>query len=177
MWARSGKKMLFMGGEFGQWNEWNHDKSLDWHLLEGDGGEHRGLQALVRDLNRLYRNEPALHEGDCDPRGFRWIDANNSDENVIAFIRVAPASNRRVVCVCNFSPVTRPDYHIGVPERGYYKEILNSDAAIYGGGNQGNAGGVWAETSPLHGFPFSLRLLLPPLGVLWLEVPGMAQEH
>jgi 1,4-alpha-glucan branching enzyme len=177
MWARSGKKMLFMGGEFGQWNEWNHDKSLDWHLLEGGGGEHRGLQALVRDLNRLYRNEPAFHEGDCDPRGFQWIDANNSDENVIVFIRIAPSSNRKVVCVCNFSPVTRPDYHIGVPERGYYKEILNSDAAIYGGGNQGNAGGVWAETSPLHGFPFSLRLLLPPLGVLWLEVPGMAQEH
>jgi 1,4-alpha-glucan branching enzyme len=94
MWARSGKKMLFMGSEFGQWNEWNHDGSLDWHLLDADGTEHRGLQTLVRDLNRLYRSEPALYEGDCDPHGFQWIDPNNSDENVIAFIRTALTSNR-----------------------------------------------------------------------------------
>ncbi len=172
MWARSGKKMLFMGGEFGQWNEWNHDNSLDWHLLEADGSEHRGLQALVRDLNRLYRNEPALYEGDCDSRGFQWIDANNSDENVIAFMRLALTSNRKVVCICNFSPVMRTDYRIGVPTSGYYREMLNTDAAVYGGSNKGNAGGVWAEPSPSHGFPFSLTLVLPPLGVLWLEVPG-----
>jgi 1,4-alpha-glucan branching enzyme len=177
MWARSGKKMLFMGGEFGQWNEWNHDSSLDWHLLAADGTEHRGLQALVRDLNRLYRTEPALHEGDCDPRGFQWIDPNNSDENVIAFIRIAFTSNRKVVCVCNLSPVLRTAYRLGVPACGYYREILNTDADAYGGSNKGNAGGAWAESSASHGFPFSLTLVLPPLGVLWLEVPGEAQEY
>jgi len=171
MWSRPGKKMLFMGSEFGQWNEWNHDSSLDWHLLEGEDNEHRGLQALVRDLNRLYRSEVAMHECDCDPRGFQWIDADNADENIIAFIRVAPSNQRKVVCVCNFSPVVRTAYRIGVPQSGYYKEILNSDAAAYGGSNAGNAGGVWAEASPSHGHPFSLRLVLPPLGVLWLEAP------
>ncbi|MGH7880790.1 MAG: 1,4-alpha-glucan branching protein GlgB, partial [Candidatus Binataceae bacterium] len=98
LWARAGKKVLFMGGEFGQWNEWNHNESLDWHLLDGDGAEHRGVQTLVRDLNRLYRAEPALHEADCAPAGFQWIDANNSDENVIAFIRIAPSSGRKVIC-------------------------------------------------------------------------------
>jgi 1,4-alpha-glucan branching enzyme len=174
MWARSGKKMLFMGSEFGQWNEWNHDDSLDWHLLDGDGTEHHGLQALVRDLNRLYRSEPALYEGDCDPRGFQWIDPNNSDENVIAFVRTALTSNRKVVCVCNFSPVVRTAYRLGVPASGYYREILNTDAEAYGGSNRGNAGGAWAEPSASHGFPCSLTLVLPPLGVLWLEVPGAA---
>jgi 1,4-alpha-glucan branching enzyme len=172
MWARSGKKMLFMGSEFGQWNEWNHDGSLDWHLLEAEGTEHRGLQTLVRDLNHVYRSEPALHEGDCDPRGFRWIDPNNSDENVIAFIRTAPSNDRKVVCVCNFSPVVRSGYRLGVPATGYYREILNTDAAVYGGSNAGNAGGTWAGSSASHGFPFSLTLVLPPLGVLWLEVPS-----
>jgi 1,4-alpha-glucan branching enzyme len=174
MWARSGKKMLFMGGEFGQWNEWNHDRSLDWHLLDADGTEHRGLQTLVRDMNRLYRGEPALHEGDCDSHGFQWIDPNNSDENVIAFIRIALTSNRKVVCVCNFSPVVRTAYRLGVPAAGYYREILNTDAEIYCGSNKGNAGGAWAESSAIHGFPFSLTLVLPPLGVLWLEVPAEA---
>ena len=164
--------MLFMGGEFGQWNEWNHDNSLDWHLLDADGTEHRGLQTLVRDLNRLYRNEPALYEGDCDSRGFQWIDANNSDENVIAFMRLALTSERKVVCICNFSPVMRTDYRIGVPTSGYYREMLNTDAAAYGGSNKGNAGGVLAEPSPSHGFAFSLTLVLPPLGVLWLAVPS-----
>jgi 1,4-alpha-glucan branching enzyme len=172
MWARSGKKMLFMGGEFGQWNEWNHDSSLDWHLLDTEGSEHRGLQALVRDLNHLYRNEPALYEGDCDSRGFQWIDPNNSDDNVIAFMRIALTSKRKVVCICNFSPVVRTDYRIGVPASGYYREILNTDAVAYGGSNKGNAGGAWATPSPSHGFPFSLTLVLPPLAVLWLEVPA-----
>ena len=105
MWARSGKKLLFMGGEFGQWREWNHDSSLDWHLL--DEADHRGLQSLVRDLNRLYRAEPALWEADTEPRGFQWIDANNADENVIAFMRIAPSSGRRIICLCNFSPVVQ----------------------------------------------------------------------
>jgi len=172
MWARSGKKMLFMGSEFGQWNEWNHDDSLDWHLLDADGTEHRGLQTLVRDLNRLYRSESALHEGDCDPRGFQWIDANNTDDNVIAFIRTAPSTNRSILCICNFSPLVRSGYRLGVPESGYYEEILNSDAEVYGGSNQGNTGGVWTESSPSHGLPFALTLTLPPLGVLWFEIPS-----
>jgi 1,4-alpha-glucan branching enzyme len=168
MWARPGKKMLFMGGEFGQWREWNHDNSLDWHLLTEP--DHRGLQALVRDLNRLYRAEPALWEADIEPAGFQWIDANNGDENIIAFMRIAP-SGRRLVCICNFAPVVREGYRIGVPERGLYREILNTDAAAYGGSNVGNSGGVFAEDRASHGMMFSLVLRLPPLGVLWFEVP------
>ncbi len=169
MWARSGKKLLFMGGEFGQWREWNHDASLDWHLLAE--ADHRGLQSLVRDCNRIYRAEPALWEADVDPKGFQWLDANNADENIIAFMRIAPSSGRRVICLCNFSPVAREGYRIGAPVGGLYKEILNSDAGIYGGSNVGNAGAVMADNSPSHGMPFSLTLRLPPLGVIWLEVP------
>jgi 1,4-alpha-glucan branching enzyme len=169
MWARSGKKLLFMGGEFGQWREWNHDGSLDWHLLEE--ADHRGMQSLVRDLNRLYRDEPALWEADVDPKGFQWIDANNGDENIIAFMRIAPSSGRRIICICNFSPVVRERYRIGAPAGGLYREILNSDSEIYGGSNVGNAGAVMAQNSPSHGMPFSLTLRLPPLGVIWLEVP------
>jgi 1,4-alpha-glucan branching enzyme len=169
MWARSGKKLLFMGGEFGQWREWNHDGSLDWDLLAEP--DHCGLQSLIRDLNRIYRAEPALWEADTEPGGFQWIDANNADENVIAFMRIAPSSGRRIVCLCNFSPVVRESYRIGVPAGGNYRELLNSDSAIYGGSNVGNAGGVMAENSPSHGMPFSLTLRLPPLGVIWLEVP------
>lgn len=165
MWARSGKKMLFMGGEFGQWNEWNHNQSLDWNLL--DYNEHRGLQRLVRDLNRLYRCEPALHEADCEPAGFQWIDANNADENVIAFLRIAPSAGRKAVCICNLSPVPRTAYRLGVPEPGLYREVINTDSAIYGGSNMGNAGAVMAEPKPWHGFAYSLALVLPPLGVLW----------
>ena len=171
LWGRSGKKLLFMGSEFGQWNEWNHNQSLDWHLLKADGAEHRGVQTLIRDLNREYRTNTALHEADCTSAGFQWIDANNSDGNVIAFIRIAPSSGRRVICVGNFSPVVRAGYRLGVPAGGYYREILNTDAAIYGGSNQGNAGGVAADNSPSHGFPYSLTLTLPPLAVLWLEAP------
>ncbi len=170
MWARSGKKLLFMGGEFGQWREWNHDAGLDWHLLEE--ADHRGLQSLVRDLNHAYRAEPALWEADTEPAGFQWIDANNADENVIAFMRIAPSSGRRIVCLCNFSPVVRESYRIGVPVGGLYREILNTDSRIYGGSNVGNAGAVTADNSPSHGMPFSLTLRLPPLGVLWLEVPS-----
>ena len=171
MWARSGKKMLFMGGEFGQWNEWNHDQGLDWNLLDYD--EHRGLQRLIRDLNRLYRSEPALHEADCDSAGFQWIDANNADENVIAFLRTAPSTGRKAVCVCNFSPIPRTGYRLGVPEPGLYREVLNTDSAIYGGSNVGNAGAVTAERTPWHGLPYSMSLVLPPLGVLWF-VPERA---
>jgi 1,4-alpha-glucan branching enzyme len=169
MWARPGKKMLFMGGEIGQWNEWNHNASLDWNLLDYD--EHRGVQSLVRDLNRIYRAEPALHEGDCDWRGFEWIDADDANSNVITFMRIAPSSGRRILCVCNFSPVLRAGYRVGVPSPGYYREILNSDAAIYGGSNQGNGGGAMADDVEWNGRPHSLALRLPPLGVVWFAFP------
>ncbi len=170
MWARPGKKILFMGGEFGQWREWNHDASLDWHLL--DEPDHRGVQNLIRDLNRIYRAEPALWEADHQPAGFQWIDANNSDENVIAFMRIAPSSGRRLICVCNFAPVVRKGYRVGVPAPGLYREILNSDSAHYGGSNQGNAGGVTAQQMPWHGLSHSLSLTLPPLATVWFEVPA-----
>ena len=169
MWARPGKKMLFMGGEFGQWREWNHDESLDWHLTQYD--EHRQLQALVRYLNQIYRAEPALWESDSDPAGFHFIDADNADDNVIAFIRIGRTSGRKLICVCNFSPVVRYGYRIGVPSPGYYREILNTDSEWFGGSNVGNGGGAQAEASSCHGFDYSLTLSLPPIGVLWLEVP------
>jgi 1,4-alpha-glucan branching enzyme len=169
MWARPGKKMIFMGGEFGQWREWNHDESLDWNLLEFD--DHRGLQSLMRDLNRIYREEPALWEADSDAAGFHFIDADNADDNVVAFMRIAPQRGRRLICVCNFSPVMRDRYRLGVPAAGFYRELLNTDSSSYGGSNLGNAGLVMAEPIAHHGLEFSLSLTLPPLAVIWLEVP------
>jgi 1,4-alpha-glucan branching enzyme len=133
--------------------------------------DHRGVRNLVRDLNRIYRGEPALWESDHEPSGFQWIDANNSDENVIAFIRISPSTGRRIVCVCNFSPVIRTGYRVGVPVPGLYREILNTDSTLYGGSNQGNAGAVMARQVPWHGLPHSLALTLPPLATLWFEVP------
>ncbi|HXN84926.1 MAG TPA: 1,4-alpha-glucan branching protein GlgB [Candidatus Binataceae bacterium] len=170
MWARCGKKLIFMGSEFGQWREWNHDESLDWHLAQYD--EHRGLQRLVRDLNRLYRAEPALWEADVDPAGFRWIAPDNADDNVIIFMRVAPSSGRAVICVCNFSPVPRTAYRIGVPRAGFYREMLNTDSEYYGGGNMGNSGGVASQPIEWFGFPQSISATLPPLAVVWFEAPS-----
>jgi len=169
MWAHPGKKLLFMGSEFGQWREWHNEESLDWHLCQYD--EHRGLQSLVRDLNRVYRDEPALWEGDIEPAGFRWVDLQNADENVIAFLRIAPQSGRRILCVCNFSPVVRRRYRVGAPAAGAYREILNTDSLYYAGGNLGNGGAVMAEPIPWHGLDFSLRLTLPPLATMWFAVP------
>jgi 1,4-alpha-glucan branching enzyme len=169
MWARPGKKLLFMGSEFGQWKEWNYDESLDWDVLQGS--EHRGLQALVGELNRFYRAQPALWEADHDHAGFQWIAADNADDNMIAFMRIAPTSGQRLVCVSHFSPVVRREYRIGVPRSGYYREILNTDAEIWGGSNVGNGGGVSAEPTPYNGLPYSISITLPPLGVLWFEVP------
>ncbi|MGA2410007.1 MAG: 1,4-alpha-glucan branching protein GlgB [Candidatus Binataceae bacterium] len=169
MWARPGKKMIFMGGEFAQWNEWNHDHSLDWHLL--DYSDHRGIHALIRTLNHIYREEPALWEADVEPPGFHFIDADNADDNVVAFLRTAPASGRRIICVCNFSPVVREHYRIGAPADGLYREVLNTDSALFGGSNVGNRGAVAANRQPYHGFGYSLSLTLPPLAVIWLEVP------
>ncbi len=171
MWAYPGKKLLFMGGELGQSAEWNHDRSLDWHLLEA-GPYHRGLQRLVADLNRLYRGEPALHEGDADPAGFRWMDCSDADGSVVAFCRFARDERGIVLCAANFTPVVREGYRIGVPRAGYYVEAVNTDSEYYGGGNVGNGPGVRSEPIPCHGQPWSVSLTLPPLGALLLRWAG-----
>jgi 1,4-alpha-glucan branching enzyme len=170
MWARSGKKLIFMGEEIGQWKEWDHDSSLDWNLL--DYPDHREIQVLVRDLNRIYREEPALWEADTDPAGFRWIEADDADSNLIAFMRIAPSSGRRIVCVCNFSPVLRSRLRVGVPSPGRYREILNTDSEAYGGSNVGNMGGVEAAAVPWHGFPYSIAIEMPPLAAIWFAAPA-----
>ena len=167
MYAHPGKKMLFMGGEFGQWWEWNHDSSLQWHLLEHDS--HHGLQRYMQDLNRLYQSEPALYEVDFEWTGFQWIDFSDADHAVVAFLRRARAPEDSVVCIGNFTPVPREQYRIGVPALGWYRELLNSDAGIYGGSNMGNGGGRQAEDLPWHGQPHSLLVTLPPLSVLFLK--------
>ncbi len=170
MWAHTGKKLLFMGGELAQGAEWNHDRSLDWHLLEDPG--HAGVLRLIGDLNRVYRERPALFAADVEPSGTRWIDADNADDNVLAFARVAPGpSDGRddyVACVFNFSPVVREDFCVGLPRVGRWREALNTDSAHYGGSNVGNLGEIDAVPSPRHGQPASARLVLPPLGALYL---------
>ena len=169
MWAHPGKQLLFMGQEFAQEREWDYDRSLDWHLLEQR--EHAGIQTLVRELNRVYRSEPALWERDGDGEGFRWLEANDADANVVAFIR-SGHSARDVVCVCNFSPVVRHGYRVGLPRAGHWSELLNTDAAYFGGSDAGNGGGVDAEAVPWHDQTQSALLTLPPLGVLWLAPEG-----
>src|ERR1700716_2968522 len=158
MYAQSGKKLLFMGGEFGQWNEWYHETSLDWNLL--DYPNHAGLQHWVQDLNAALKAEPALHDLDNDPAGFEWVDANDSQSSVVSLLRKS-ATGDPVLIVCNFTPVTRTNYRVGVPSGGHWRELLNSDAGIYGGSNQGNQGGVDAEALQMHGRPHSLNLTLP----------------
>src|SRR5262249_17401278 len=153
-----GKKLLFMGGELAQWREWSHDRELDWDLLEHD--RHRGIQSLVRDLNRLYREEPSLHELDCDPAGFRWVDCSDTDQSVVAFLRRGKDRDRAVLCVFNGTPVARHDYRIGVPWSGRWEEVLNSDAPTYGGAGVGNFGGVDSEAVTWHGKTHSLVLSL-----------------
>jgi 1,4-alpha-glucan branching enzyme len=168
MTAHPGKKLLFMGTEFGQWREWRDEHSLDWHLL--DDPKHRGLLDLDRDLNRLYRDLPALHAGDADPAGFAWIDLHNADQSVWAFLRRDPATDAApVICVFNATPVPRDDYWIGVPEPGNYATILDTDAPAYGGSGYAKAGRFAAEAVPSHGFPFRLRLALPPLAAVFLR--------
>jgi len=168
MYGHPGKKLLFMGGEFGQWREWNYDASLDWHLL--DDPAHQRIRRFVQDLNWHYRAEPALHECDFDPSGFRWIDCNDNENSVVSLVRYARGQREFVVMVFNFTPVPRPQYRIGVPEPGWYAELLNSDAGMYGGSNAGNGGGVETEPVAAHGFDQSLRLLVPPLGCLLLKL-------
>jgi 1,4-alpha-glucan branching enzyme len=164
MYAQPGKKLLFMGGEFGQWNEWYYDVSLQWHLLEYP--LHQGLQRWVRDLNTAYRGEPAFHERDCDPSGFEWIDCHDSDQGVISFLREGKIANDYLLIVCNFTPVPRERYHIGAPFGGWWREILNSDAPLYGGSGVGNAGGAEAAPIPWHGRSHLLNVTLPPLAML-----------
>jgi 1,4-alpha-glucan branching enzyme len=164
MYGHPGKKLLFMGGEFGQWREWNHDESLDWHLLERP--LHAGLQGWVRDLNNLYRSEPALHEIDFDGAGFEWIDCSDALNSVVGFLRRGRRPDDLLLVVCNFTPVVREQYRVGVPSGGFWAERLNSDATLYGGSGQGTGGGVHAEAVDMHGRPYSLNLTLPPLGVL-----------
>ncbi len=169
MYAHPGKKLMFMGCEFGQGREWNHDRSLDWHLLERP--LHAGLRQYVADLNRVYGAEPAMHELDFDPAGFQWIDCNDNDNSVVSFMRRAK-SGEVIVAILNFTPVPRDGYRIGVPTPGAYDELINSDSEIYGGGNLGNAGVVFTEPIASHGHEQSLRLNLPPLGFLLLKPAG-----
>jgi 1,4-alpha-glucan branching enzyme len=167
MYGQPGKKLLFMGGELGQWAEWNHDTSLDWHLL--DEPPHAGLQRWVADLNQVYRDQPALYQVDFDPAGFEWVDANDWEGSIVSFIRHDRARQGSILVVTNFTPVVRKSYRVGVPDRGVWAELLNSDAEAYGGSGVGNLGEVHARPIPSHGRPYSLSLTVPPLGVLFLR--------
>ncbi len=166
MYAQPGKKLLFMGGEFGQWREWSHETSLDWHLLKFPS--HAGVQRWMADLNRFYRSEPALYEQDCSPAGFEWIDCEDAEQSVVSLMRLGRASDTIVLAICNFTPVPRYDYRLGVPRDGRWREVLNSDALVYWGSGMGNFGGVTTDPLPFHGRPYSLSLTLPPLGIVFL---------
>jgi 1,4-alpha-glucan branching enzyme len=167
MFGHPGKKLMFMGSEFGQWREWNYDASLDWHLL--DDPMHQGLQRWVQDLNHTYQREASLHQVDFEGAGFSWIDCNDNENSVVSMIRRARDPQDFCVVLANFTPVPRPAYTIGVPEGGWYREILNSDAEMYGGSNVGNGGGVLTVDEPSHGFPHSLSVTVPPLGFVLLK--------
>ena len=170
MWAHPGKKLLFMGAELAQWREWNDDRSLDWHLL--DDPRHRGVQQLLRDLNRLYKEEPALWAADAEAAGFQWLDANDATENVLAFLRIAPATGRQIICVCNFSLELRAGYRLALPRAGHYPLLLNTDAKVYNGSGAQAVGAIEAEAQPQNGLDHSAALDLPPLSTLWFEVPA-----
>ena len=168
MMGHPGKKLLFMGNEFGQWREWNHDRSLDWHLL--DDPAHAGMRRYVQQINRFLQTEPALYETDFDSNSFRWIDCSDHENSIVSLMRTARDQRDVVVMVFNFTPVVRHDYRVGVPAPGFYAELLNSDAGTFGGGNVGNDGGVASEPEGAHGFAHSVRLTVPPLGCLLLKV-------
>ncbi len=167
MFAHPGKKLMFMGGEIGQRGEWSHDTSLEWYLLEYP--QHRGLQAVTGDLNAVYRNEPALHQVDFDWHGFEWIDCNDADSSVLSFLRRAKDPGDFIVVAANFTPVLREDYRVGVPELGFYREIMNTDAEKYGGTNSGNLGGAHAEAIPWNNHPYSINLRMPALAALYFK--------
>jgi 1,4-alpha-glucan branching enzyme len=174
MYSHPGKNLLFMGGELGQWDEWNHDKSIDWHLIQF--APHRCLQKFVVDLNRIYQSEPALYERDFHYGGFEWIDFHDSDNSIISFMRKAKNPDDLLIIVCNFTPLPRPDYRIGVAKNSHYKEILNSDSQIYWGSNMGNAGGVNADKVPWHAKPYSIKITIPPLSIVIFK-PLRTQPH
>jgi 1,4-alpha-glucan branching enzyme len=167
MWAHPGKKLMFMGGEIAQWSEWNHDAEIEWHLL-GDA-DHAGIQRLVRDLNRLYRAEPALHVRDAEGFGFRWIVGDDRANSVYAFLRSGDEASKPVLVISNMTPAPRHNYRIGVPRAGLWREIANTDSGFYGGSNVGNEGAVHTVESPAHGEPQSLELTLPPLATIMLR--------
>jgi 1,4-alpha-glucan branching enzyme len=167
MFAQPGKKILFMGGEFGQWNEWSHEKSLDWHLVQYD--RHFGIQKWITDLNKLYRAEPSLHQLDFDPAGFEWIDFNDASKSIFSFIRKGRSSGGQIVVVCNFTPKTHSSYDIGVPQAGTWQEVLNSDTRAYGGSGKGNLDALEAKNKPVHGQQYSITLTIPPLAVIFLK--------
>ena len=168
MWAHPGKKLLFMGGEFAQGEEWNHDQSLDWHLLQHDF--QRGVQSLVRDLNRTYRDIPALHQLDTKPAGFEWIESNAHQDSIFAWMRYGEKGSAPVLVVCNFTPVERSEYRLGVPMAGRWNEILNTDSNLYAGGGRGNLGAAVTEEIPSHGRDVSLSLTLPPLSTIYFQL-------
>ncbi|HKC51502.1 MAG TPA: 1,4-alpha-glucan branching protein GlgB [Myxococcota bacterium] len=163
-YTQPGKKLVFMGGELGQWEEWNHDGELDWRLL--DSPAHRGVQRWLRDLNTAYRAEPALHARDCEPSGFEWVDCNDAAQSTLAFVRRGGAPEQVVLAVCNFTPLPRSRFRVGVPAGGFWREILNGDATLYGGSGVGNLGGVRAQPIPHHGRSHSIQITLPPLALV-----------
>jgi 1,4-alpha-glucan branching enzyme len=167
MWAVPGKKLLFMGGEFGQRSEWNHDSSLEWHVSEMP--EHGQIAQLVGSLNHLYRTEPALHEGDAEAHGFQWLDGSNAADSTVIFMRRGHREEDTIIVAFNFTPVPRHNYRVGVPEAGVWHEVLNSDATIYGGSGMGNLGATTSHPQPWQGFPHSITVTLPPLGALFLK--------
>jgi len=169
-YTQPGKKLLFMGAEIGQWREWNHESSLDWHLLAYE--PHQGIERWLEDLNRLVREEPALHELDFHPDGFQWIDCNDAENSVLSYLRLAKTPGQELLVCCNFTPVPRQNYRVGAPRGGFWREILNSDAGEYGGSGWGNLGGVEAVPIPWHGRPYSLNLTLPPLAIIVLKPAG-----
>jgi 1,4-alpha-glucan branching enzyme len=167
MWGHPGKKLLFMGQEFAQGRECNHQQSLDWHLL--DIPWHQGARHLVRDLNGLYRMQPALHQRDCDGRGFEWIEANDAENSVLAWMRYGEDGTAPILVISNFTPVPRQNYRLGLPFAGQWSEVLNTDAATYGGSGMGNLGAVIAEQVASHGKPYSASFTLPPLSTLYFK--------
>jgi len=167
MYGHPGKKLLFMGGEFGQWDEWNFEKSLDWHLAIQES--HRKLKLWVKDLNSFYKTEPAMHHLDFERRGFEWLDIKDWEKSIISFLRRGKSPDHPIIVICNFTPVLRKNYRVGVPKGGYWKEILNSDASEYGGSGQGNLGGITAEAHRFHGRDSSVSIILPPLSALFFK--------
>jgi 1,4-alpha-glucan branching enzyme len=167
MWGYPGKKLLFMGQEFAQGREWNFAGQLEWNLL--DQAAHQGVQALVRDLNNLYRDNPALHARDCEPDGFRWIVVDDAAQSVFAWMRFGAEGDPPVAVACNFTPIPRNGYRIGLPHAGRWREVLNSDATPYGGAGSGNLGEIHAELQPSHGFEASAAIVLPPMSAVFFR--------